>query len=255
MDYKIFILESLRAKDPKTGEEVYSYLKSKKIESTFFCFKSVLELQNILTLIKVECSNSKKVAFVHIDCHGNEKGIGVVKDDESEELIKWDDLSDIFRSIYLATNRKSVICLSSCNGFNAMKMVAYNRPCPYDHICGSLEKISFSDSLKGYKLFYNLIALGKSIYDSAVEVHNNKNFKNLKFIGLNAKTLFQLAIDGYIKKECTIEKLEERKGRAIKELTDSGNRLSKEQISVLNISFSLEGQKEILNKYIDTFLS
>lgn len=251
---KIYILESLKPGDPKTGKQVHDFLDSKGINSKFYEFKSKQELLDILKIIETNTATENVQPFVHLDCHGNEKGIGVVKIDTTEELITWDEVSSAFRDIYMSSNQKSVICMSSCQGFNVIKLVSRCQPCPYDHVCGSFEKISFKDSYKGYSKFYDLILNGMSIYDAAVKVHQDANFANLNFIGLNSRTLFQLSINGYLKNECTDERLKERK-KIQKETVEAYGPLNQQQIEYLEKAFSLEGQKEILERCAETFFS
>ncbi len=253
---KIFILESLRKNDPKTGQMVHEFLDKKGIGNEFRIFRSKRELINILDAIKNKVASDKFQPFVHFDCHGNDKGIGVVMIDGKEELITWKEIRAAFREIYKASKLKSVLCMSSCEGFNVAKLVAHSEPCPYDHVCGSFEKISFDDSYHGYTQFYQLILEDKSIFDAAVEVHNTERGKNMKFLGINSKTLFKLAIDGYIEKECTPEKLEQRKNNNKENLQKLElGPMSMQQIDLLNSAYSLEGQKEILERYATTFFS
>jgi hypothetical protein len=164
------------------------------------------------------------------------------------------EISSAFRDIYISSTQKSLICMSSCQGFNVVKLASRCEPCPYDHVCGSFEKISFEDSYKGYTKFYDLIIKGKSVYDAAVEVHQDTKFADLKFIGLNSKTLFQLSIDGYLKKECTEEKLAENK-EINKRIIEAEGPLIQQQIDYLDKAFSLEGQKKILERCAEIFFS
>jgi hypothetical protein len=251
---KIYILESLRQNDPRTGKHVRDFLNAKSFNNKFYEFKSKQELLNILDIIKVNSATEKVQPFVHFDCHGNENGIGVVKADNTEELITWSEISLAFRDIYLSSKQKSVICMSSCQGFNVIRLVSKGEPCPYDHVCGSFEKISFKDSYKGYTKFYDLILNGKSIHDAAVEVHQDIDFVKLKFIGLDSKTLFQLSINGYIKNECTEGKLRKRK-EVLKKIVEAEGPLNQQQIDYLDMAFSLEGQEQILERYAEIFFS
>lgn len=251
---KIFILESLKQDDPKTGKLIHNYLDSKGAQNEYHIFKSKSELLDICEIVKIGSAAEKYKPFIHFYCHGNEDGIGAIKSDESVELITWGEISQAFRDIYLACKQKSVICMSSCHGFNVIKLVSRCEPCPYENVCGSFEKISFSDSYNAYTKFYDLILSGKSIHDSALEIHEDPTFPNLKFIGLDSKTLFNLTIDGYLKKECTQAKLIEKKEYCGKIIERRGP-LNKYQIEYLNYTFSLEGQKQILQNCAKIFFS
>ena len=251
---KIFVLESLREKDPKTGKYVHEFLDTKGIENEFHTFNTKQELIDLLGTIKIKAASEDFQPFVHFDCHGNENGIAVVKKDGTEELITWKEIRTEFRNIYMTSKQKAVVCMSSCQGFNAVKMVAQCEPCPYDHVCGSFEKISFADSYNGYRKFYELILDGKTIFDAAVEVHNDDEFKKMKFLGINSKTLFKMAIDGYLEKECTEEKLNQKKELYQRILGQYGT-LNDNQKEYLEKAFSLEGQKVIIERCAETFFS
>lgn len=252
---KIFVLESLRKTDRKTGWEIYKYLQSKKANTEFYPFKSKDELFNILKLIEIDVVANKEQPFVHFDCHGSDSGITIVKQDGSEESVSWKEIRDKFCSIYVASGKKSIICMSSCKGFNAVKMVAHYEPCPYDHVCGSFEKITFKDSYIGYRLFYKLILSGISLYDAAVKVHNNPDLKAMKFIGLNSNTLFNIAIEGYIAKECTEDALRQRKEEAIRNILTVNGELTQVQKDYLDEAYSLEGQQVIIDSFAQKFFS
>lgn len=251
---KIFVLESLKQNDPKTGKLIHNYLDSKSVQNEYHVFKSKIELLDILNVIKIGSASENLQPFVHFLCHGNEDGIGAIKPDESVELITWGEISQAFREIYLASRQKSIICMSSCHGFNVIKLVSKCEPCPYEYVCGSFEKISFSDSYNAYTKFYSLILGGKPIYDSALEIHNDPAYSNLKFIGLNSDTLFKLTIDGYLIKECTEAKLAEKRERYRKIIENQGP-LNENQIEYLNKAFSIEGQKQILQRCAEIFFS
>ena len=102
---KIFVLESLREKDPKTGMYIHQFLDKKGISNEFHTFKTKQELINLLNAIKIKSASEDFQPFVHFDCHGNENGIAVVRNDNTEELITWKEIREQFREIYMASKR------------------------------------------------------------------------------------------------------------------------------------------------------
>lgn len=254
MNMEIFILESLKIGDQKTGQQIHDFLDSKGLSNKFFEFKTKQELLDLLLYIKNISEMEKVQPFVHFDCHGDENGIGIVKANNSLELITWREISASFREIYIASEKKSVICMSTCKGFNAIKLVAYFEPCPYDYVCGSFQNISFNKSFLGYSKFYELLFNGKSIQISAMEIHKDPNLSELNFIAMDAHTLFKKAIDGYLEIECTQKKLAEMKDITKNNLKQFGP-LIKKQIDYLNEAYTLDFQKQIIKRYSDTFFA
>jgi hypothetical protein len=252
---KIFVLESLKKDDPKTGKAVSEYLDTIGVPNEFVPFRTPGDLYKALEEIESECTRESIEPFIHIDCHGNNIGIAAYDTNDNYKLVTWPMLSGKFRNIYVSSGKKSIICMSSCMGFNVAKMVAFNEPCPYHFVCGSFEKISFSDSLKGYKEFYDLVAGGMNVKEAAALVNKKPGLEKFKFIGLTSAALFQLAINGYIEtisEESLLAKKEEDK----KVIEQAQQRpLDKIQSDYLDKAYSLEGQAIILNSYIHTFES
>ncbi|GHT43446.1 hypothetical protein AGMMS49965_17230 [Bacteroidia bacterium] len=250
----VFIFESLREIDPKTGKQIHEFLNEKGIPNEFNPFHSKNELLDLLREIKKKIAINNIQPYVHFDCHGNDDGIVVVKNDGTEELITWGEIRDAFEEIYIASGQQSIICMSSCEGFNVAKLVACFKPCPYKYVCGSFEKISFQDSYNGYTKFYELIFNGTSIHDATVEIHTDLSLEKLKFLAYDSKQLYKIGFDGYINTLCTEEKLKQRKESAKTSLSKDGH-ISREQIDKLNHAYSLEGQKELLERYAKIFFS
>lgn len=252
----LFVFESLRKSDPKTGQDVHDFLDKEKIANEFHRFNSKKELLDLLEIVKIKAASENIQPFVHFDCHGNQEGIGVVKLDATEELIPWEDVLDKFIEIYQASHKKSIICMSSCKGFNASRLVAKGKPCPYDHVCGSFEEIGFADTYKAYTRFYKDISSGTSVFDAAVAIHNVTDLKQIQFMAVNSQTLFKIMIDGYKSDQLTEEKLEARKAYLLDILKKNGYPFpNKLQLDYLDKACSIEGQHEILERYQEVFLS
>ena len=251
----IFVFESLRHDDPKTGKKIHSFLESNEIPCEFHQYNSKEELYSFFELVKVKLSTEDIQPFIHFDCHGNSDGIGAVHLDKTEEFISWNDILDKFIEIYRASKKRLVINMSSCEGFNATKMVAKGKPCPYDHICGSFEKIGFEPSFQAFSKFYKAISEGMDIYDAGLLVHNDPELEQLNFISINSYTLFNNMIDNYKKEELSQEKLAARKAFLLQELKKTDPSPNKTQLEYLDSACSPEGQLEILDYYEQVFFS
>lgn len=251
MERKFYILESLRKTDQKTGNEIYLAFKD-KADFTHQPYSSKEELFNILKRIKIETEATGKRPFVHFDCHGNNDGIGVVNQDQSEELIGWREISDAFREIYKSSKKRAVICMSSCEGFNAIKIVSHFDTCPYEYISGSFEKIGFADSLNGYKLFYEQIINGEELVKAGIKVH--QDFDKLKFICLSSAQLFEIAEKGYLKVKTTPEEIAKEKANTIAQ-AQLIMPLTEDVSNYINYRYSDAGIAEYLQEWRRIFFS
>lgn len=251
MEQKFFILESLRNGEPKTGHEIYLSFKD-KADFAYYPYDSKQRLTEILDLINIETFASGKRPFVHFDCHGNEDGIGIINSDSSEELVDWRELSDFFRKIYKVSKKHSVLCMSSCKGFNAVKIVPHFDTCPYDYISGSFEKISFKDSLDGYKLFYEQILSGEEIVKAGINVHNK--FDKLKFVCLTSSEIFDIALNGYLKVKRTPVEIEKEKKNTIENARKAGP-VTEQVLRYIDYRYSDAGIAEYLQEWRRIFFS
>lgn len=222
--------------------KVHEHLQQAGQASTFHKYYHKEEIGRILSGVALDAAAHRRRVFVHFDCHGNEDGIAATNQEGQDELVTWGELRPWLREIFSTTGNKPILCLSSCKGFNAVKLVPSFEPCPYEYVTGSFEEIGFEESVKGYNLFYDGIISGLSIKDAALAVHNTPELKALKFVGLSAHALLEFAIDAYIEKECTPERLASKKEEAKKLLLSMGVLLDQAQLLELNYLYSIEGQ-------------
>ena len=142
--------------------------------------------------------------------------------------------------------------MSSCKGFNAVKLVPEFDSCPYDYVSGSFEKINFSDSLEGYKYFYSQIIKGEDIVKAAKNVHDK--FAKLKFICLTANQIFKLSINAYIRDKRNPDQIEIDKKKTIENAKSEGY-IGDEVIRYINYRYSDEGINEYFRKWEEVFFS
>lgn len=251
MEQKFYILESLRNGEQKTGHELYLSFKD-KADFDYYPYDSKQKLINILELISIETFASGKRPFVHFDCHGNEDGIGIIYVSGKEELIDWRELSSLFRNIYKASKKHSVLCMSSCEGFNGVKIVPHFDTCPYDYISGSFEKIAFQESLDGYKLFYDQIIEGEEIVKAGIKVHND--FPKLKFVCLSSSEIFDISLKGYIKTKRIPEEIKKDKQNTIENAKKIGP-ITNQVLAYINYKYSDAGIAEYFQEWRRIFFS
>lgn len=250
---KFYIIQSLKPTDPDLGQRVHDNIKDTST-SEFFKVTNKNKLLSTLDYIRLDLTtNSDLKGVIHIHCHGNDQGIGISDDNGTIEFVYWEDLRDKFREIYVSTNKKPLLSVCSCKGFNVAKLVAHFQPCPYEYITGSFKTIGFDDSVNGYSTFYKALISGKSLDDSINETR--QNFPAIDFTCLNSTTLFQIAIEGYKKLEMTPEKIKNRRDAIEKIIFDHFGTINEQQKNYLDYAFSDKGTDEHLEKYRGVFFS
>ncbi len=252
MERNFYILENLREADPKTGKALYDTFKD-RADFVYLPFDSRQKLFDLLDFIKLDVSATNKKPFVHFDCHGNANGIGVINTDKSEELVEWREISNAFRQIYKSSTKHSVLCMSSCKGFNAIKLVAEKDTCPFDYVSGSFEPISFKDSFEGYKSYYELVLGGNELVKAGIQVH--QTFDKLKFVCLSASQLFEIAEKGYLNTKRTPEEIAKEKEKTIQKAKNAAGTLTPEMTAFIDYKYSDAGIAEYLQEWRKIFFS
>ena len=106
--------------------------------------------------------SKRKTLMLHFVSHGNENGIGIKN--SAEPLIQWDELRDYLLNLNAQLGGNLVINLTSCFGFEGVRMVKPNEAQqPFYGIIGCEEKLFPSDAKQVNKLFYGGMADGKEI--------------------------------------------------------------------------------------------
>lgn len=251
----VFVLESLRNENLKTGEILHNSLANAGIPSNFRTFQNKDELMDLLDIIFKATIEENLKPFIHFDCHGNSKGIAAVNLSQKEEFIPWAFIRDKFIPIYKASAGQSVICLSACEGFSASAMVATGKPCPYYYIVGSFRKIPSRKSLEAFLEFYQKIWQDNNIWETAVAINNSAIYKDLEFMAVNRDTIWDLLRKGYLNDLSSPGYLAMRKASLLKQLKTSKEKLTADQQMFIDKAFTKEWQENKLNEYQRIFFS
>ncbi len=106
--------------------------------------------------------------FIHISSHGSPEGVGISKDD----IISWERLTEVMKSIDLEVRSKCCLCLSTCYGASAMN-IGKNRWLPYyNYIVGPVREIGWSESAMAFSLLYHLLIVENATLQAAIKTLN-----------------------------------------------------------------------------------
>lgn len=94
--------------------------------------------------------------LLHISAHGGKEGIRLT----SGEEINWHELRDIIMPINERLKGGLILCMSSCQGIQACRMVMMEGRLPFLAIIGHSGEPSWSDTAVAYATFYHLLAEG-----------------------------------------------------------------------------------------------
>ena len=104
------------------------------------------------------------VPILHISSHGSIEGIQLT----NKEVLRWDKLRDLIIPLNRALRGTLILCISSCEGINACRMVFSEGEIPFHGIVAHNGLPTWSDTAIAFTSFYHLLAKGYYI-EEAVE--------------------------------------------------------------------------------------
>ncbi len=188
---KIYLIESLEGQDKQMASDLFNYTIKPNIdkaieEAEYIEVKNKDEFLQALNRILDDVKNNGKFPYIHIEAHGDEKGIGLIDDDG----IDWPDFTEIIKEINIASRNNLFISMAACYGGYIVSTAAtelyhnYDPRAPFFGFVGPTETIYPSELESGFKGWFRellqnrntkaaLLALNKeSQYDANFEFNN-----------------------------------------------------------------------------------
>src|ERR1700730_7897920 len=70
------------------------------------------EFEELLEAVLIDCEQTNRVTLLHIECHGNDDGIGLANAD----FMDWEQLCEHFVKINMATRLNLFVSVAACFG-------------------------------------------------------------------------------------------------------------------------------------------
>lgn len=142
---KVFIIESLRNGDKKTGEDLKDNLRQiwydQNLISDFDCQYTYVHDSNdlICTIMDIEKQVKKcnKLPILQIECHGSSDGLQL----GSMEMITWKELFNYIRPINIASYNLLMLNLSMCNGETVIRYIDPTQRAPFRAVTGPIGEV------------------------------------------------------------------------------------------------------------------
>jgi hypothetical protein len=153
---KIFILESLKQSDFKSGYELKQALNGYSAEGIHVPHIDYQEVddyhtfKNAIQELTLKSSLHNDKFILHIECHGNQDGIFLKNDD----FISWHELSCLLVELNKAMGFNLLLCIGGCYGGYALQMVKCFKPSPCMAIAGPSDEVFPDELLNRYRSFY-----------------------------------------------------------------------------------------------------
>lgn len=192
--FTVYIIESPSAGDlfhkKSEGEILERTLKMGGIPSEYKIVANANYLNVAITTGLIQYLENKKALppAVHISAHGNQDGFELT----SGELIEWEKLKEILKPINQALSGNLLLCMSSCEGFSAIKTAMNEEDgLPFFEVVGPSGEPYWSDSAIAFAAFYHHLAKGSSISDAVQAMRHASGYQGFAAVrGETAKRIF-----------------------------------------------------------------
>lgn len=180
---------SLDLLDGRTeGRTLCAFLDLAEIPNTY-CLATDSNTFDLAMTDRLLESVKKHSAFpiLHLSAHGNADEIALTNGD----LIEWKRLSTFLQPINNAIGDNLLVCLSSCHGLSARKMVLHADTLPTSMLVACEGAVEWHQAVIAYVTFYNhLFKIGSAI-DTAVAAMNTACGR-VDFKTVNIQNAFKL---------------------------------------------------------------
>jgi hypothetical protein len=152
---KIWVIESLRPNDRKTGtilyEDVLLHQEQSNPDLSIELVAPATKDEFLESLQKIEEQASLgQFPMVHLECHGCKEGLQM----SNLELVSWKDLRDSLIRINIACRLNLVLVVGACNGIHLIKVSTKLDRAPFWAVIGPERKINEGEIERDFGAFY-----------------------------------------------------------------------------------------------------
>jgi hypothetical protein len=152
--YRIHILQSLQPGDWNTGlhllrfiedlPDAYGHVRYKPVETAVDLFNALLEIRD-------ELITTGQIPLIHIEAHGDIKGLRLT----SGDVVEWKDLKEVLTEINIACQANLLVAVAACLGENLVSMARLHEPAPFWGCIGPRGEEQSGTLHDNFKRFYS----------------------------------------------------------------------------------------------------
>ena len=200
---KIYVIETLHTDEKQTGKALFDDLLHRTtyrhgwFDASYEFAKNKKQLFRALQRIKLDAISGKIFPFIHIEGHGNATGLEVGKDN-TRGIVKWEELTNAFRKINIATKNNLMLSVASCYGSNIYKGIRISERAPFFGFVAPVEEVTFGEIAEGYNAFFDRIINTTEFDDAVLTLRGAFNGRAPRFTYIHCETLFRKVADNIL---------------------------------------------------------
>jgi hypothetical protein len=172
---KIYVVESLRREDKKTGTDLYQDIlrwRTKDLEkdSELLQVKSTQEFFEFFQKVEHEVLFAHVYPLIHLEIHGNKEGLHL----SSGNFVEWDRLREKLVAINIGCKNNLLITLAVCEGAYLIDSIIPHLEgrAPFWGQIGPIHKVGEGDIAYSFHEFYDELLTSQDITKALTKLNN-----------------------------------------------------------------------------------
>lgn len=226
---RVSIIQALPASEFESGTELSGYISGLREDFPLVPDVDLINvaskeefLQEINNLISV-CEQKGEQPILHIEIHGWDDRSGLAFPDMSS--LQWCDLAEPLARLNRSTGFNLVVCVAACFGAHFLGCLHPTDRSPCFALIGPTLETDGSELLGSFRSFYREL-LTTLDADAALKALHAHRLNEGGFLTITAEDWFYKLANGYLRTDCTKERLVERSAKIQDEMRASGQTLT-----------------------------
>lgn len=151
----VWIVEWLPSNETTTGRALHDWMHERRQGwSAYFSCESKSEVVAAISAATERARNDNLRPVLHLESHGGEFGLQGPNGSGGTELLTWDELTEHFQALNVATGCNLVVVVAACIGFAGIKALQRGPRAPAVALVGPDAVVMPRNLLSGAKEFY-----------------------------------------------------------------------------------------------------
>jgi len=249
---RFVVIQSLAAFEAPTGNILVGRISAlleeyaPDLSVVFYNCSTALEFRAVMTELTLEASVSDDRPVLHLECHGSPTdGLEF----ENGSVMSWDECSELFTQLNIATRFNLFIVLAACYGAYLNGKYSATKPSPAFCIVAPTGEIDPGEVIRGFNTFYTcLLKTGDAAQASdaltSLTVSSGRWFSQL------AEHWYVELVENFVKCHLNHENFDRWTRSLSRRLRDAGKHAS---VGSVKRNLVRKTRAELSGKYFDCF--
>ena len=193
---RIYVVETLLEPDTRTGKNLFHDLFKPScrrlpwLEASYHHVTTKKRLFELLAQIKRDAQDGFTFPWIHIEGHGNPKGLAVGRGAD-KTIVPWEDLAPELRKINVITRNNLMLVAATCHGSNLFKGIRVAERAPFFGFIAPIKEVTEQEVEEGFLTFYESILNSNRFDEAMLDLRGARHGGKPRFTFLVSEIAFQ----------------------------------------------------------------